>query len=57
MTAALLVINLGISLYLAWRLHAVAQLADITETVLVKFVAKIAKEKIEAGEWSEDETI
>jgi hypothetical protein len=57
-------IVLVVCLYLAYTLHQLRQdfeeLAEqsfITRTILFKFIEKIADEKIEAGEWTEDETI
>lgn len=57
-------IVLAVCLYLAYTLHQLRQdfeeLAEqslITRTILFNFIGKIAEEKIEAGEWTEDEVI
>jgi hypothetical protein len=55
---------LAVCLYLAYTvyhlrqdLEEIGEQAFITRTILFKFIEKIADEKIEAGEWTEDETI
>jgi hypothetical protein len=55
---------LAVCLYLAYAvynlredLEEIAEQSFVTRTILFKFIEKIADEKIEAGEWTEDETI
>lgn len=52
-----------VCLYLAYALYdlkqdleEIAEHSFITRAILLKFIEKIADEKVKAGEWSEEET-
>jgi hypothetical protein len=57
-TAILLVcLYLAYSVYeLRQDLEEIAEHSFITRAILLKFIEKIADEKIKAGEWTEDES-
>ena len=58
-----LVVNLFISLYLAYRVYStqseLEELEDLFEAqaeIIGRFINKIAKEKLDSGEWTPNET-
>jgi hypothetical protein len=59
----ILLVNLVITLYLAYATHKLTEELKVTDEMVsyiseafARFIEKIAKEKIEAGEWTENET-
>lgn len=60
----ILVVNLFITLYLSYVVYRLRHImeemddeAEMNKEIMARFIVKIAKEKIDKGEWTENETL